>query len=173
MIEATSGSVFIGQRNVLECMENVRRQLGIGVCPQHDVHLSELTTREHVELFVALKDVPGNQRQMVEGVLERFDLKSIENSRSRVLSGGEKRRLSVALAMLGDPQLVFLDEVSFHIQRFFHALLRCVCVSVAFIASSRALAWIRCLVNIYGLLYSHVVKDASSFYQLTGTSFPL
>jgi ABC-type uncharacterized transport system YnjBCD ATPase subunit len=84
-----------------------------GVCPQSDVHFDYMTVREHIQLYIALKGVDERDDSALSEAIEQFGLQDISSSRASVLSGGEKRRLSVALALLGDPLLVFFDEVGF------------------------------------------------------------
>ncbi|KAF7819038.1 ABC transporter A family member 1 isoform X1 [Senna tora] len=85
----------------------------IGYCPQFDALLEYLTVQEHLELYARIKGVPN---YMIDNVvmekLEEFDLLKHANKPSFSLSGGNKRKLSVAIAMIGDPPIVILDEPS-------------------------------------------------------------
>lgn len=72
-----------------------------------------LTAREHLELYSALKGIPNSRRkQLVDKKLKEMNLTEYENIPSGTYSGGNKRKLSVAIAMLGNPPIVFLDEPS-------------------------------------------------------------
>ncbi|BES88376.1 Hypothetical protein NTJ_01182 [Nesidiocoris tenuis] len=83
----------------------------IGYCPQFDALDSKLTPEEHLRLYASLRNIPKNQiPQVVNCCLTRFDLWGYRNVCSLYLSGGNKRKLSTAIAMMGDPQLIFLDE---------------------------------------------------------------
>ncbi|KAF9597369.1 hypothetical protein IFM89_017715 [Coptis chinensis] len=85
----------------------------IGYCPQFDALLEFLTVKEHLELYARIKGVPGNRMEdVVEEKLVEFDLWKHANKPSFTLSGGNKRKLSVAIAMIGDPPIVILDEPS-------------------------------------------------------------
>ena len=85
--------------------------MSIGVCPQHDILWDDLTVGEHLLFYARLKGVPSSQeRAKVIESLERVRLVPFENRLTRGLSGGEKRRLSIAIALVGDPTVVFLDE---------------------------------------------------------------
>ncbi|KAL4476004.1 hypothetical protein ABPG72_007890 [Tetrahymena utriculariae] len=85
----------------------------IGYCPQFDALLDNLTAREHLELFAAIKRIPSNQReQVVNEKLDELNLRNFENVVSRTYSGGNKRKLSGAISMLGNPPITFLDEPS-------------------------------------------------------------
>ncbi|KAH9638488.1 hypothetical protein HF086_016813 [Spodoptera exigua] len=84
----------------------------LGVCPQHDVLLDCLTAREHVQLYAQLKS--GNSadevRDEVDKMLEVLSLGAVCDEPVHRLSGGTRRRLCVALAFVGQPHLVSLDE---------------------------------------------------------------
>jgi len=85
--------------------------MSIGICPQHDILWDDLTVGEHLLFYARLKGVPSSQkRAKVIESLERVRLVPFENRLTRGLSGGEKRRLSIAIALVGDPAVVFLDE---------------------------------------------------------------
>lgn len=85
----------------------------IGYCPQFDALLDNLTSREHLELYAAIKGIPVKYReQLIQEILIRMNLKKFENVLSGTYSGGNKRKLSVAMALLGSPPIIFLDEPS-------------------------------------------------------------
>lgn len=66
----------------------------------------ELTVREHLELYQAYYEHPNN----LEELLEVLDLARLARRGAEDLSGGERKRLELALAFLGNPELIFLDE---------------------------------------------------------------
>ncbi|CAL9114056.1 unnamed protein product [Musa textilis] len=90
-------------------MSNIRRM--IGVCPQFDILWDELSALEHLHLFASIKGLPPSTiKSVVEKSLADVKLIAAARVRSGSYSGGMKRRLSVAIALIGDPKLVFLDE---------------------------------------------------------------
>ncbi|KAI3423876.1 hypothetical protein D9Q98_009710 [Chlorella vulgaris] len=90
-------------------MDRVRPLMG--VCPQFDVLWEQLTGAEHLLLFAAIKGLPSSVRQGdAARLLEEVKLSEAGGVRAGSYSGGMKRRLSVAIALLGDPQVVYLDE---------------------------------------------------------------
>jgi len=85
----------------------------IGYCPQFDAIFEGLTVKEHLQTYSALKGIKTSLRkQMVDKAIKDMDLEDYTNVRANNLSGGNKRKLSVAIALLGNPPLVFLDEPS-------------------------------------------------------------
>ena len=72
-----------------------------------------MTVLEHLRIYAALKGIKTEYReQIVQKTIREMDLESYVDTRANNLSGGNKRKLSVAMAILGNPPLVFLDEPS-------------------------------------------------------------
>jgi ABC-type Na+ transport system ATPase subunit NatA len=85
----------------------------MGVCPQHDILWPNLTAEETLRVFAAIKGVPGAAVDAeVERVLLTVRLASVRQRLVGGFSGGMKRRLSVAIAAMGAPSCIFLDEPS-------------------------------------------------------------
>jgi len=88
-------------------------QTHMGVCPQHDLTWSQLTCREHLLFYARLKGVARTDLSAaVDAALEDVNLKKFEHRRAGRLSGGMRRRLSVAMALIGSPSVVYMDEPS-------------------------------------------------------------
>ncbi|KAM7505445.1 hypothetical protein LguiB_004349 [Lonicera macranthoides] len=107
----TGGTAFVFGKDICLYPKAIRQH--IGYCPQFDALLEFLTVQEHLELYGRIKGVPDYKLDDVvtEKLLE-FDLMKHANKPSFALSGGNKRKLSVAIAMIGDPPIVILDEPS-------------------------------------------------------------
>ena len=82
----------------------------IGLCPQFDVLFNDLTARQHLELFAAIKDIK-NPKGKIDALMKNLDLPDT-TQRCVTFSGGTKRRMSVGNAMVGGASLIFLDEPS-------------------------------------------------------------
>lgn len=109
LIAPDGGTAFIAGHDVLENMEEIRRNLG--VCPQHDILFPDLTVEEHLTMFASFKGVPSKEcKQEVENMIQSVGLTEKRKIRSKFLSGGQKRKLSVGIAFIGGSKVVFLDE---------------------------------------------------------------
>ena len=105
----TSGKATIAGFDVSTQMDDVYRV--IGICPQHDILWDDLTVEEHLLFYARLKGIPSElEQKFVHDSIERVDLQKYTNTVSKSLSGGAKRRLSIAIALVGAPKVVFLDE---------------------------------------------------------------
>jgi ATP-binding cassette, subfamily A (ABC1), member 3 len=87
----------------------------IGICLQHDCLFPQLTVREHVQFFARLKGLYGKvssteAEKQVDQALIDVALSEKRNCLSKNLSGGMKRKLSVAIAFCGGSKVVLLDE---------------------------------------------------------------
>jgi ATP-binding cassette, subfamily A (ABC1), member 3 len=96
-------------KDISENMGDIRHVMG--VCPQHDVLWDDLTVKEHLNFFAGLKGVPKEKiADSVAKIIAEVGLTEKIDVQSRALSGGMKRKLSVAIALIGDSKVVFLDE---------------------------------------------------------------
>jgi ABC-type Na+ transport system ATPase subunit NatA len=113
LIPPTSGTAYVHGMDIRTDMNDIYTTMG--VCPQHDLLWETLTGREHLLFYGRLKNLKGAE------LLKATDdsLKSVNLFRGGVgdkqvgkYSGGMKRRLSVAISLIGDPKVVFMDEPS-------------------------------------------------------------
>ncbi|TYZ68281.1 hypothetical protein PybrP1_002937 [[Pythium] brassicae (nom. inval.)] len=107
----TTGRGTLGGFDILSQQIEVRRL--IGYCPQFDALFELLSVREHLELFARIKGVSSRElRAVVDDLMHQMNLDDFEHKLAGTLSGGNKRKLSVAIAMIGSPPIIFLDEPS-------------------------------------------------------------
>jgi ABC-2 type transport system ATP-binding protein len=109
LLKPTSGTALVGGYDVQK--ESAKVKELIGVCPQETAVYPYLTGVENIELFGNLhvlgKDTLKTRRDML---LEKMGLTQDAKRRVEKYSGGMKRRLSLILALIHDPQIIFLDE---------------------------------------------------------------
>lgn len=110
MIRSESGNAWIGGSNINTELPNVYKS--IGVCPQFDIFWEDLTIEEHLIFYLRLKGVDSakSEMQKVEQVCREVELFDDRRKKAKTLSGGMKRRLSLAVALIGQPDVIFLDE---------------------------------------------------------------
>ncbi|XP_057868703.2 ABC transporter A family member 7 [Cryptomeria japonica] len=109
----TSGTAYIQGMDIRTDMDKIYTSMG--VCPQHDLIWETLSGREHLLFYGRLKNLKGAPlRIAVEESLKSVDLFNggVGDKQVGKYSGGMKRRLSVAISLIGDPQVVYMDEPS-------------------------------------------------------------
>jgi len=110
-IHPTDGEAFIDGNNVVT--ELSRAQKCFGYCPQFDAIFELMTGREHLEFYGRMKGVPEKELfDIVEQKIKDLGLTIHADKLAGGYSGGNKRKLSVAMATIGDPKVVFMDEPS-------------------------------------------------------------
>jgi len=110
-LTSTSGEAYFNGMKISDNLSAVRRQLGY--CPQFDALLDNLTVREQLQLYYDMKSLPSEEMEnLIETKIKEMNLEEYRDVLSGTLSGGNKRKLSVACAIIGDPKIVFLDEPS-------------------------------------------------------------
>jgi ABC-type Na+ transport system ATPase subunit NatA len=108
----TSGHIRVFGRDVRE--DNFASLFAsLGVVSQQDVLWPELTVREHLQLFATVKSVPrGEASAAMLKVIQQVGLTEKIDAQSGQLSGGQKRKLMLAIALLGGSKVIILDEVT-------------------------------------------------------------
>ncbi|XP_048195510.1 ATP-binding cassette sub-family A member 13 isoform X3 [Perognathus longimembris pacificus] len=107
----TSGTIMVDGKNLQTDLPRIRMELG--VCPQRDVLLDNLTVREHLLLFASIKApwwTTKERQQQVNKTLDKVGLTNHQHKPTRALSGGMKRKLSIGIAFIGTSRTVILDE---------------------------------------------------------------
>eukprot|EP00927_Polykrikos_kofoidii_P079199 TRINITY_DN7598_c0_g1_i2.p1 TRINITY_DN7598_c0_g1~~TRINITY_DN7598_c0_g1_i2.p1 ORF type:complete len:1645 (-),score=336.37 TRINITY_DN7598_c0_g1_i2:294-4913(-) len=110
-LEVDSGDVWLAGDSVKSRRDKARRHLGY--CPQFDALPDKLTARETLHFYARIRGVVAEYVEpCVESIIKRMCLESHQHCLCQFLSGGNRRKLSTALALIGDPEVVLLDEPS-------------------------------------------------------------
>ena len=105
----TSGEAYLGGKSIVSQPNEVKRI--IGVSPQETAVAPNLTVKENLELMCGVHGISKEKtRERVNALCEEFELHEVMNRKAGKLSGGWQRRLSIAMALTGDPEILFLDE---------------------------------------------------------------
>ncbi|KAG8916323.1 hypothetical protein FRC02_004045 [Tulasnella sp. 418] len=110
-INPDTGNVFIRGSSIRQVPNEARVHLGL--CPQFSAIDSEMTVREHLSVYGRLRGLSGNLlKQNIDTLLEAADLVSYSDRLASKLSGGNQRKLSLAIALMGNPSVLLIDEYS-------------------------------------------------------------
>ena len=103
-----------GQREYLSVHKDLSRaRATMGYCPQFDGLQPNMTAREHLQFYAQVRGVPDELiDQTAEALLTKMSLSKYADRQAGTYSGGNKRKLSVAIALIGEPAVVLLDEPS-------------------------------------------------------------
>ena len=112
LISPEKGSIFIGGEKVNNFPIFLRTtKFKIGYVPQYGGFFYDLTLYENLKAVgeILIKD-PRNRIEKINFLTSKFDLESIRDIKAKFLSGGQKKKLVIAMALLGNPELLLLDE---------------------------------------------------------------
>lgn len=109
LINPTSGDALLNGNSIVSDSEKVKRI--INVSPQETAVALNLTVRENLELMAKIYGFSNEDAvSKAQKMIENFELSDIAKSKAKTLSGGWQRRLSIAMALISDPEILFLDE---------------------------------------------------------------
>lgn len=109
LLQPTNGRAVILGYDVVNEADQVKRV--ISVSPQETAIAPNLSVYENLELMAGVHGYPRQERKRkVADIMQAFSLTPYAKQRSKTLSGGWKRRLSIAMALISEPEILFLDE---------------------------------------------------------------
>ena len=112
LLKPDYGKVLFGNEDATNFPIYTRtRKFKIGYVPQYGGFFGDLTTYQNLKAVaeILIKDV-RDQNSRIEYLISKFELDYLRNIKASVLSGGQKKKLVIALSLLGDPKILLLDE---------------------------------------------------------------
>ena len=105
----TGGEAYVLSHNIHTELDEVKKLVNIS--PQDTSVASRLTVRENLEFIAGIYGAGREkQREKADEMIQYFHLQEVADRRAKVLSGGWQRKLSIAMALITEPQIIFLDE---------------------------------------------------------------
>uniref|UniRef100_A0A7N5JC34 ATP-binding cassette sub-family A member 17-like n=1 Tax=Ailuropoda melanoleuca TaxID=9646 RepID=A0A7N5JC34_AILME len=109
LLPPSGGWAYVNGYEISRDMAQIRR--GLGWCPQHDILFENFTVKEHLSFYAQLKGLSGQRcPEEVQRMLHVLNLEDKQDSLSRFLSGGMKRKLSIGIALIAGSKVLILDE---------------------------------------------------------------
>ncbi len=107
LIKPTSGNIFINELDLTKNKQLIKEILNIS--PQDTAIAKNLTVLENLNFFAGVYEI-NNKETKIEELIKLFKLENVLNQKAKTLSGGWQRKLSIALALINEPKILFLDE---------------------------------------------------------------
>ena len=111
LLKPTSGDILVEGKSVNDPDMEMEIKRIINLSPQETTVAEGLTVKENLQLMAGLYGLEADKADVnVEQIIKEFDLSEIAGDKAKTLSGGWQRRLSIAMALVTEPEILFLDE---------------------------------------------------------------
>ncbi|MDE7318035.1 MAG: LPS export ABC transporter ATP-binding protein [Helicobacter sp.] len=110
ILRASSGEIFFDENEISRLPLHTRALYGIGYLPQESSVFKELSVEENLMIAAEIALAPKERQDRIEELLDAFNIEPIRMRKGISLSGGERRRVEIARALVKKPKFILLDE---------------------------------------------------------------
>lgn len=169
LLEPTEGEIFVGGISVAREMEKVKELINLS--PQETAVAPNLTVMENLQLMGGLYGLSGGVlSKNVEWVIKEFHLDEVLGEKAKNLSGGWQRRLSIAMALVTRPSVLFLDEPTLGLdviaRRELHETIRSLKNSMTIVLTTHYLEEAESLCDRIGIMSRGVLRAVGTPAEL-------
>lgn len=107
LVNPTSGNATLNNHSIINEKDKVKEI--VNVSPQETAIAPNLSVKENLEFMAGVYEIKNKKEKVIE-LLKKFKLDQVEKQKAKTLSGGWQRKLSIAMALINDPEILFLDE---------------------------------------------------------------
>ena len=107
LILPTDGKIKINGLDIVKDTQKIKEILNVS--PQETAVAPNLSVRENLEFMAGVYQIP-NKKEKLSELIEVFNLDEVLNQKAKTLSGGWQRKLSIAISLINEPEILFLDE---------------------------------------------------------------
>lgn len=107
LILPTSGTIKINKLDIVDDRQKIKELLNVS--PQETAIASNLSVKENLEFMAGVYQIKNKQEKISE-LIKMFKLEDVLNQKAKTLSGGWQRKVSIAISLINDPKILFLDE---------------------------------------------------------------
>lgn len=107
LVEPSSGEAKIYGKNIVTDFSDIKQIMN--VAPQETAIAPNLSVKENLEFMAGVYNI-SNAKEKIDELINLFKLEELLNQKAKTLSGGWQRRLSIAMALINEPKILFLDE---------------------------------------------------------------
>tara|TARA_B100001741_G_scaffold292393_1_gene273236 strand:+ start:276 stop:1055 length:780 start_codon:yes stop_codon:yes gene_type:complete len=112
LVKPNYGNIFINQKNVTELPIYKRAiDFGLSIVPQTGGVFSNLTCLENLKAISEIVIKKKEERNFkIEKMISKFELDAVKNTKAKHLSGGQRKKVSIAMSLMSDPKIILMDE---------------------------------------------------------------